>query len=176
MSRRDRYKKRVSDISGFDGFEHEMLKERGLWMFPDERDNPPPSKLSLGGEGDVNRGSYFRSNTNITVSDSGLDNPVQYITAAGGITPSFTHPYMRVVGSNSNINISANPQIAVGPNQKVLTLYGVGSTITIENGDGVATMGSAPFALGSGNSITLIFTTGGNIWQETSRFSGEGAG
>ena len=176
MARGLRFKKRVSDRSGFDYLESEMVKEDGSWIHSSEVDASPPSKLSLGGEGEITRGRYFRSATNITVTDSGYDNPVQYITAAAGITPSFVHPYMRVVGSNANINLTADPQVGIATEGKVLTLYGVGSTITLENGTGLATTGSAPFVLGSGNSITFIYNSGNTAWNETSRYSGEGFG
>lgn len=176
MARSYRFKKRLSDRSGFPYLEREMVKDKGLWVGPDELDEPPPSKLPLGGEGDISRGQYFRSATNITTVDATLEKPTYFITAAGGITPSFTFPYMRVTGSNNNVNLSADPQIAVSVEGRILTLFGVGSTITLENGSGLAMMGSAPFILGSGNSISFIYNTGGTVWQELSRYSGEGVG
>ena len=175
MARSFRYKKRVSDVSGFDFLESEMQKDDGVWYGPDERDNPSPSKLSLGGEGEVSRGTYFRTSTDIFTIDADKINPTVYVTAAGGITPNI-HPYMRVVGSNTAVNITADPQIVAGRNEQVLVLFGVGSSITFENGTGLAMMGSAPFVLNSGNTITFIYNTGGSVWQETSRFSGEGIG
>lgn len=153
-----------------------MRKDRGLWFGLDEWDEPPPSKLSLGGEGEISYGPYFNASTDIFTIAVDKSNPTFFITAAGGITPDFTHHYMRVTGSNTAVNISANPQIAVGRNEQVLVLFGVGSDITLENGNGLALMGSAPFVLGSGNAITLIYNTAYVAWQETSRFSGEGIG
>ena len=177
MARIHRYKKRTSDRSGFDYREIEMVKEGGLWLGPDERDEPPPSRKPLGGEGEISQGGpYYRTSTDIFTLDVDRENPTNYISAAGGITPNFTHPYMRVVGSNAAVTITANPAIAVGRQGQVLTLYGVGSTITIENGNGVATMASAPMALNSGATITFIFNSGNTAWQETSRDNGIGIG
>ena len=176
MARSFRFKKRISDLTGFDFLESEMHKEKGLWYGPGEWDEPPPSKLSLGGEGEIVRGDYFRASSDIFTIDADKLNPTVFVTAADGITPNFQHPYMRVTGSNSAVTISANPRIARGANEQLLTLYGVGSTITLQNGNGLRMMGSAPFVLGSGNSITFIFNTADLAWQETSRFSGEGIG
>lgn len=170
MAKFNRFKKRTSDLSGFDYLEHEMVKENGIWIGPDERDDPPPSKLSLGGEGDISQGSYFRSSTSTAVEN---ENPTFYITAAGGITPNYDHPYMRVTGSNGAVTISANPQIAVGQEGKVLTLFCTDSSITINNGTGVATIASTPIVLTSGGISVFMFNTGDTAWRETSRISGQ---
>ena len=175
MARSFRYKKRTSDFSGFDYLESEMVKEKGLWIGPDERDEPPPSKLSLGGEGEISRGEYFRVSSDIFTIDASVDNPTVYVTADGGITPNL-HPYMRVVGSNEAVNITANPQIAVGKEGQVLVLFGTGSSITLENGNGLALMGSSPFAINSGSVITFIYNSGNTAWNETSRYNGESIG
>ena len=171
MAKRDRFKKRTSDISGFDGYEHEMVKEKGLWMFPWEKDDPPPSKLSTGGEGDINRGDYFRASTAIFTIDAGFENPTFYITAAGGITPTFSYPYMRVTGSNAAITISANPSIVVGREGNVLTLFCTDSSIRINNGNGVSLVGSLPLLMTSGSVAVFFFNSGNNVWNETSRVS-----
>ena len=131
MSRANRFRKRISDRSGMDYLERNMVKEDGIWIGIDERDNPPPSRLPLGGEGDISRGSFFRSSTS-TIIDPAVENPTFYITAAGGISPVSNHPYMRVTGSNSAVQISANPQIAVGQEGKVLTLFCTDSNITFD--------------------------------------------
>ena len=172
MSKQNRFKKRISGRSGFDYLEREMIKEDGIWIGPDERDDPPPSKISLGGEGDVSRGSYFRDSTSTTI-DSDRENPTFYITAAGGISPNYDHPYMRVTGSNGAIIISANPQIAVGAEGKVLTLFCTDSSITITNGNGVATAASQNLLLTSGGVAVFMFNTANNAWNETSRVSSD---
>lgn len=167
----DRFRKRRSGQSGFDYLAHEMIKEGGVWIGPDERDDPPPSRLSLGGEGDINRGSYFRDSTSLAI-DSSRENPTFFITDSG-ITAITNHPYMRVTGSNGAVTITANPAISVGREGQVLTLFCTDSSITINDGNGVSLMASRPISMTSGSVITLIFTTGGNVWQETSRVSSD---
>ena len=168
MAKVDRFRKRTSDRSGFDYLEREMVKEGGVWIGLDERDDPPPSKLSLGGEGEISRGAYFRTSTS---TDVAFENPTFYITAAGGITPTYIHPYMRVSGSNAAVTISANPQITTGVEGRVLTLFCTDSDITITNGNGVATVGSVPIVLQSGGVVVLRYNTGDLAWWETSRVS-----
>lgn len=170
MARSNRFKKHRSDLSGFDYLEREMIREGGIWIGLDERDDPPPSKISLGGEGEISRGDYFRSSTS-TAIDPAKENPTFYITEAGGITPTYSHPYMRVTGSNSAITISANPQISQGKEGKVLTLFCTDSGITITNGNGVATMASVPIVMTSGSVAVFMFNTANNAWNETSRVS-----
>lgn len=165
----NRFKKRTSDRSGFDYLEHEMVKEKGLWIAPDERDDPPPSKISLGGEGDISRGTYFRDSTALTIDDDRL-NPTFYITAAG-ITPSFSHPYMRITGSNNAVTITANPRIAAGAEGQVITLFCTDSNITISNGNGVSLIGSQNLLLSSGAIAVFMYNTANNAWNETSRVS-----
>lgn len=173
MARISRFKKRISDRSGFDYYERAMVKDKPWTVGAEERDTPPPSRLSLGGEGDVAQGEALVANSfgvaQITSTPAAYDNPVNYITAAGGITPSVSHPWMFVVGSLSNITLTADPQIVAGVEDQQLTLYGVGSTIRIANGTGLALMGSTPYVIGSGSIITFIYNTGGSAWQETSR-------
>ena len=168
MSRSNRFKKRTSDLSGFDYLEREMTKEGGIWIGPDERDDPPPSKIPLGGEGEISQGTYFNSSTSTAIQN---ENPTFYITDSGGISPVYSHPYMRVTGSNSAITIVANPQISVGQEGKVLTLFCTDSQITITNGNGVATVGSVPIVLNSGSVAVFFFNSGNNCWNETSRVS-----
>lgn len=168
-----RFRKRRSDRSGFDYYETQLVKDKGLWLTPEELDQPPPSKRSLGGEGDVTA-TGTRANSTFTVANAEttpteLDNPTVYITAAGGITATKTHPWMQVTGSNAAVNISANPQISAGRERDVLTLRGVGSNITLENGAGLSMMGSVPFVLESGRTITFYYSTANNAWNETSR-------
>lgn len=168
-----RFKKRVSDRSGFDYKEIQLIRDDGELVGPDEFDTPPPSKQPLGGEGD-NSGGDTRSNSNFssistTDTPTALLNPTFYITAAGGITPSFSNPWMNVVGSNNAITISANPSIVSGAEGQILTLFGVGSSITLNNANGISLMGSSNIVIDSGVNITFMYNTANNVWNETSR-------
>lgn len=163
---KDRFRKRTSDISGFDYLEREMIKEGGIWIGPDERDDPPPSNIPLGGEGEISQGTYFRSSTSTEVEN---ENPTFYISTV--INPTFSHPYMRVTGSNSAVTLSANPQIVANQEGKVLTLFCTDSGITIVNGNGVATLASADLVMTSGSVSVFMFNTSNQAWNETSRVS-----
>lgn len=163
-----RFKRRNSDRSGFKFFEIELVKDGPWKVSQDEYDTPPPSKKSLGGEGDVSLGEIRDSSESLDIP-TGLDNPVHFITAAAGITPDFNHPFMYVTGSNSDITLSANPQIVRGIEGQVLTLVGVGSSITVDNGTGLNLMGSNRFIITSGATLGLIYTSGGSVWNETFR-------
>ena len=173
MSKTERFRKGTSDRSGFDDLKKNLVKDKSSLVRSDERDEPPSSKISLGGEGDISQGSYFRSSTS-TAIDADRENPTFFITAAGGITPNYSHSYMRVTGSNSAITISANPRISAGVEGKVLTLFCTDSSITIQNGQGVSLMGSSTARLDSGSVITFFFNSANNAWNETSRGIGIG--
>lgn len=172
MPRISRFKRKASDRSGFYHYEIGLIKDGAYKVAPDEYDTPPPSKIPLGGEGDVAQGD-MRSNSIFTIGNtatpSGYDNPTVYITAAGGIIASTTHPWMRITGSNNAVTISANPQITRGVQGQVLTLQCVDSTITLSHGTGVNLLGSAPtLVLYSGQVATFYYSTGGTVWNETS--------
>ena len=167
-----RYKRRNDDRSGSKYYEIELVKDKQFKVHSSQLDTPPPSLKSLGGEGDVS--GEPRANSDF--STAGTANilavnqiPTTYITAAGGIIPDFTHAWMYVTGSNADIDITANPQITRGTEGKVLTLVGVGYSITFDNGTGLNLMGSAQFVMGSGGAIGLIYTTGNTAWNETFR-------
>lgn len=174
MSKVSRYKLRRSDRSGFRYYENEMIRQNGSWIGPDEYDEPPPSNKSLGGEGDVNRDG-IRTSTALTIEASRV-NPTFYITAAGGISPNLNHPYMRISGSNGAIDISANPQIGSGKQNDVLTIFGVDSRVTLDEGTGLALANSQSFNVDSGSIITFIYNTGGSVWTEVDRTARGGFG
>lgn len=160
MPRISRYKRRNSDRSGFTFYDIELVKDGPWKVAGEDYDAPPLSRVPLGGEGDITPGSSTPASANPTV----------YLTAAGGITPSFTHPWMMVSGSNGAVTLVANPQIARGREGQMLTLQVVDSSVTLTHGTGVNLMGSlGTVTIRSGGVITLLYTTGGTVWNETSR-------
>ena len=174
MSRSFRYKVRNSDRSGFKYKQRELVKDGPSWVHPDEIDAPPPSKISLGGEGDISGDP--RPNSTFYSAGTGnilpvYDHPTFFITAVGGITPDFNHAYMRIEGSNGNITVSANPSIKIGIQSQVLSLFCTGSSITLNHGNGLNMMGSTGFTMQSGGVLTLIYNSGNTAWNETSRSS-----
>ena len=174
MTRVSRFKLRDSDRSGFTFKERSLVKDGAWKVGGDELDVPPPSKRSLGGEGDINQGDALTSN-DFQIGDlatpAAYDNPTNYITAAGGIVASKVHPWMYVVGSLDNISITINPQISAGVEGQQLTLVGVGSIVTLSHNTGLSLADSRPYRVDSGSIIVFIYTSGGgsSIWTERSR-------
>ena len=177
MPRISRYKRRDSSRSGFTKWEISLVKDGPYKVDPDEFDTPPPSRKSLGGEGEVS--GEFRPSGNSPDSGtlntpSGFDNPTVYLTAAGGISPSFTHPWMRVSGSNGAITVTAVPAITRGREGQILTLQCVDSAFTLTHGsaNAINLMGSAgSVTVRSGGEITFYFSSGNLAWNEATRFS-----
>ena len=178
MARISRFKLRNSDRSGFKFFEIELVKDGPWKVAGDERDTPPPSRFPLGGEGDVSTGdqlanSNFSLGVSATSASDYLQNPTVFVTAAAGVTPSFSHPWMRVTGSNDAITISATPNIARGQQGQVLTLQCIDSAITLtqSSANAIAFLDSrANLQLTSGMVITFIYNSANQCWNECSHF------
>ena len=176
MAIKSRFKKRDSDRSGFTHLERELIRAEGVLVAPDEFDAPPPSKKSLGGEGDISPGDT-RVNSDTYTTPSDLDIPVYYITAAGGISFSeqifrssgeqTNYGYLRIAGSNGNINISSDPQVSISRHGVQLTLECVGSSIILENSNGLQMR--SMFNMDSGAILNLFYSATENLWLETSR-------
>ena len=174
MPRYSPWQKFTSQRSGFDTKRIAVISDRGVLVDPSEFDEPPPSSRPLGGEGSIARGQMRVPYEGLIATDTavGLGNPTVYISAAG-ITATFTNPFMLVTGSNEAVTITANPRITSATQDAILTLWCVDSGITLQNGNGLAMMGSSTFNMTSGSVISFIFNTGAtastNVWQETSR-------
>ena len=172
MARISRFKLRDSDRDGFTRKEISLVKDAPWKVGGEEHDTPPPSKVSLGGEGSVNAGDSLSAN-DFQIGDlatpAAYDNPINYLTAAGGVAASKAHPWMYVVGSLSNISITADPQITVGVEGQQLTLVGVGSTVTLSHGTGLNLVGGVPYRIDSGSVMVLMYNTSNNLWNERSR-------
>ena len=163
--------KETSARSGFDNFDRfgkkkwRGIQQDGRTIAPEEYDTPPPSSRPLGGA-DIS-GSP-RANSLTTDTPSGNNYTILYITAAGGITLN-SDPWLRVVGSNQAVNITANPQITLGKAQQILAVQCVGSGVTLENGSGLTLINGETFSMTSGSVITFIMNRTDNTWYETSR-------
>ena len=171
MAKVSRYKRRNSDRSGFKYYEIELIKDKQYIVAGGEFDTPPPSKTPLGGEGDVSgdprSSSDFTSISNVNTEV--FSNPTRYITAAGGISAEFNHPWMNVTGSNNAVTITSNPRISAGKQDNILTLFCTDSNITLNHGNSLNMIGSSQAVLNSGSYITFIWSTGNYAWNETSR-------
>ena len=171
--------KETSDRSGFDNFAYDgvtfhkkwtSITQNGLTIAPDEFDTPPPSTKPLGGA-DIS--GTPRANSLTTTVPSGHDITTQYITAVGGITSSQA-PVIYVTGSNTAIDISANPQVSAGKAQQIMGIQCVGSNITLDDGTGLSLIADQQFVMTSGSIITLMYSGTDNLWHETSRVQNGG--
>ena len=171
--------KETSDQSGFDNFGFDgttfhkkwrSIKQNDLTIAPDEFDTPPPSTKPLGGA-DISGSPRINSLT--TTVPSGFDITIQYVTAAGGITSSLV-PLIYVAGSNTAIDITANPQVSVGKAQQIIGIQCVGSNITLDDGTGLALTADQSFVMTSGSIINFIYSATDNLWHETSRIQNGG--
>lgn len=170
MARVSRFKRRISDRSGFKHYEIDLIRDKGFLVAGNEFDTPPPSDIPIGGEGDLSGDPRSNSSFTITnINTAVTDKPTYYITAGGGISPDLSRAWMNVTGSNAAITITANPRISSGRQNDVLTLFCTDSQITIANGNSVATTGSVPLVLNSGSYATFIYNSGNTAWMETSR-------
>lgn len=166
MSNVSRFKKRDSDRSGFTFREISLVYDEGSLVGADEVDTPPPSNIPLGGEGDISPG-FARSNFTSTETPSENQKVTRYITAVGGISYSDSESYLYICGSNDIIDVSANPQITRAEQNKLLTLQSVGSSIILEDGDGLSLR--KVFVMDSGAILNLVYNATDSLWYETSR-------
>jgi hypothetical protein len=177
--RKDRFKKRDSDRSGFTYKERELTRDNGHLVGMDEYDAPPPSSKSLGGEGDVSVGDNHRADYT-TYNPTRNERTIYYINSDDGISfvkqtyasgEDLGRGWMYVTGSATEIDIAADPQISAGAQGNHLTLECVGSAIILENSNGLAMMNGKTFCMESGDIITFIYNSGDTAWHETSRGS-----
>lgn len=187
VNRSRRFKKRESDRSGFDYREVELVfddggfgtdSNAGVLVGPDEYDTPPPSNISLGGEGEISPGDtnpFYLSYTSNVISRQ-----TQFLTTttASQILASPEQAYLLqqamrnwiwISGSLNVITLTSNPQVTVGKEGDTLAIQCVGSGVTLVNSNGLALTGGQPFSMTSGSIICLYYSSGTAIWRETSR-------
>ena len=163
--------KETSERSGFDNFDYRGkkrwtgVKQDGRTIAPDEYDTPPPSSRPLGGA-DIS-GSP-RQNSTSTDTPTANNYAVQYVTALGGIALT-NEPWLRCVGSNTAVDIASNPQISLGEQGRYIAVECIGSSITLEEGNGLSMANSSLFQMNSGSIITFFCDRTANLWRETSR-------
>lgn len=172
MPRISRFQLQDSDRDGFTRKKISLVKDAPWKVGGEELDAPPPSRKSLGGEGDTNAAD-IRAGQNFEVGDlatpTAYDNPVIAVTAAGGITASTVHPWMYVAGSNTAVAITVNPQISAGRARQQLTLVGAGSAVTLSDQTGLSLAGGRPYRIDSGSIIVLMWDSSNSLWVERSR-------
>lgn len=168
--------KETSKRSGFDNFDRfgkkrwTSVKQDGKVIAPDEFDTPPPSSKPLGGA-DIS--GTPRQNSLTTDTPTANNYAIQYVTAAGGIALT-NEPWLRVVGSNTTVDIASDPQVVLGSQGRYIAIECVGSSITLEEGNGLSLANSASFLMNSGSIITFFCDRTSNLWRETSRTTNGG--
>ena len=181
-----RFRIYVSDRSGFEfGFlpitskPNAYTRETGkpvqdvnLKVSPDEFDTPPPSKQPLGGEGDVSNGnvapnSNFDTPANAYVIPANSTKIIVSVNSSNSIAWN-QEPWTYIVGNLVAQTMSVNPQVVAGAQGQQVTLFGVGSSVSLINGSGL-TLHTSSVTLGSGSLLNLIYSATDNTWHETSR-------
>lgn len=174
-SRVSPYKKRLSDRSGFEYNQIEMVRDKGLLVGPDEFDSPPPNVQPIGGEGDISPGfvnPFYLSYTSNTVLVQ-----TYYLTGLTSI-PFLTgydsdgeidtvDQWILVSGSNTAVTVSATPQVSAGQQNNQYTIQCVGSAVTLQNGNGLSLR--SIYKMNSGDILNLFYSQTDNLWHETSR-------
>jgi hypothetical protein len=172
-----RFRKRLSERSGFEYPYNSIIYDDGHFVGPDEFDTPPPSDVPLGGEGDQTMGEHFRTDyTSYGVTSSQVTK-VQYLTSSSTIAPirksdeegerNFNQSIVYISGSLATVNLATNPQISAGAVNDKITIQCVGSNVILENGSGLSLR--KILNMDSGTIINLIYDTGDTVWVETSR-------
>ena len=146
-----------------------MTRDEGHLVGPDEHDTPPPSDIPLGGEGDISSGE-LRSNS--TSYDVVVDYPVHYLTASSTCPidnssdaanePKNGRP-IYISGSNNNISLISNPQVASSIQGDIIALYSVGSSVTLSDGNGLSLRKS--FVMDSGAILNLFYSFTHNLFH-----------
>jgi hypothetical protein len=101
-------------------------------------------------------------------STSTLTHPSSSINARSGIVLRDLHPVLQLA-MDTQINLTANPQIAAGFVGQKITIIGNSDkyTLTLDDGNGLQLAGNASCVLGLNDVISLIYT--GTDWIEISR-------
>ena len=148
------------------------VQDLNLKVSPDEFDSPPPSKQPLGGEGDISNASVAPNSNFDTPSNAFVipANSTKVIISVNSSTAIAWNqePWNYVSGTLVNQTMKVNPQIVAGAQGQQITLFGVGSSITIQNGSGL-TLYTNAFTIDSGSIINFFYSATDNTWHETSR-------
>lgn len=147
--------------------------DNGLKVAPSGFDSPPPSKRSLGGEGDISgdprANSDFATPSNVNVIPPESANVVVSVNSSTSIAWNL-QPVVLISGALVNQTMLVNPQFVPGAQGQQLTLQCVGSNVTLINGSGLV-LHSTRYIMSSGSLISLIYSATDNNFYETSRGS-----
>lgn len=148
------------------------LKDNGLKVSPTSYDMPPPSKKSLGGEGDIS-GDPRQNSGQTNPSDAFLipiesQKLIVYVNSSSAIAWN-NEPIVYITGSNANQIMAINPQLPPGTQNQQIALECIGSSVTLINGSGITFLQSGSrITMTSGGVAVLVYQTGGTTWNLTS--------
>ncbi len=178
-----RFRIYVSDRSGFEfGFQPitsrpnaygresgKPVQDVNVRVAPNEFDTPPPSKKSLGGEGDVSNGNVRANSDFATNSNAFIVQSANLVSVSSSNSINWNnYPWTYIYGSLLTQTMAVNPQVVAGAQSKQITLVCISNQITVINGSGL-TLRSTQFQMNSGSILCLMYQTSNNTWFETSR-------
>ena len=147
------------------------VKDNGVMVSPDEYDQPPPSTKSLGGEGEIGTGVRANAETTATPFDGLI--PVNYLISTSTIPWNQDNIPVYVTGSLTTVTLGNNP-LSNGIHGLYISVQGVGSSVTINSGNGITIDFNKPsVVLDSGGIATLIYNATDSTWHITS-FNAQG--
>ncbi len=145
--------------------------DKGLKVAPSSFDSPPPSKRSLGGEGDISgdprANSDFATPSNVNIIPPQSVNVVVSVNSSSSIAWN-TEPVVLIAPALANQTMAVSPQVVPGTQSQQITLQCVGSNVTLLNGSGL-TLYTPTYLMKSGSLINLFYSQTDNTWHETSR-------
>ena len=180
-----RFRIYVSDRSGFEyGFQpitsrpNAYSRETGkpvqdvnVRVSPNEFDTPPPSKIPLGGQGDINAGDARANSDFATPSNAFIVNSANFVVVNSSSSVAWNqYPWTQIAGNVSALTMAVSPQVVAGMQAQQITLMCVSNQITFINGSGLG-LNTATFIMTSGSILNLMYQSGTLTWQETSRSS-----
>ena len=152
------------------------IDQTGLKVSPLSYDTPPPSKKSLGGEGDVSGDPRSNSNpgtpSNVYVIPPESVKVIVTVTSSNSINWN-TNPIVYIY-STTNLAMAVNPQFVPGKHGQLIAVECVGSSITLKNGSGlIFDFSATQIRMDSGGIATLFYNATDSTWHVTS-FNSQG--
>lgn len=151
------------------------VSDKGVMVSPDEYDQPPPSNIPLGGP-EIGTGARNNSDPSVVANVYLVPNlyQVQYLASATKIQWNQNNVPIYVTGSMTAVTLGNNP-LSSGIEDLVIAIQGVGSSVTINSGNGITIDFNKPsIRLDSGSIATLIYNATDSTWHITS-FTQNGA-
>ena len=146
-------------------------------MAGDEFDSPPPSNRLYPDEGGISFGDVRNNPTDYSNQTPSVTQILEASTQihlnhqvdnAGAYT--YNKSIIYISGSNAEVTLSSNPQIAPSSQADLLTIQCADSSVTLVNGNGLRLYTSF-LKLDSGSLVSFFYDAMGGLWCETSRMA-----